>query len=167
MKATVLIAMLVIGLASGYAQANEQITHLANSGDWRAFFTDNDGKNRRCILMEETAFLSFQYQRHIAMMSMGDKDWSLPKYVTGPVIISIEKWSTSLKITTNDDTHLIFIMDWDVLLKIFDAMANGSTMTVNLGHSAPRPVSLDGSKEPIRAFLKCVGLPDIGSNPFE
>ncbi len=161
MKAAVLIAMMVVGLGGRYAQAEVPITHLANSDNWSAFF---DG---HCYLAEATAFLSFQNKDDFVVMVLFDRNWSLPKYVKGAVAISVGHWTASLKSDGNDQNKLIYIINRNFSVQLFDAMQNSDAINVTVGRALPRPISLIDSKETIEAFRRCAGIPDTPPNPFE
>jgi hypothetical protein len=136
---------------------------LSNGGEWNAFFAGH------CYLVDDTSFIAFQNKEKMVLMTIHDKKWSLPNgNASGKVVFGIDQLNITFDVDGNNDVNNIaFAPKPEALAQMFDAMSTGSKLTITVGRSAPRHFSLIGSKEPIEAFRKCVGIDAKSSNPFE
>ena len=148
------------------------MTPLAVSGDWVAFAHRKSmvAAPDVCMALNEVQNVAFRASSEAIEFRVSDQKWSLPAHIDGTILVKVGDWTTSLGIIFNTDSMVSAIVDREVLLAMFAGMDKSSVMSITVGNSKPRSVSLIGSSKATNAFRTCVGLHSndkkAGENPF-
>jgi len=155
------------------AWADEQLRPLAASGAWVAMAHQSSmtAAPDVCMAVNTNANVGLRADSDGVEFRIADNKWSLPAHVSGSIAITIGTWNTNVEIDANTDQSVEAIMPEDVLLAMFVAMDKATTMSVVVGKSKSRIVSLVGSSKATNAFRTCAGIHSsneaAGENPFK
>jgi hypothetical protein len=167
-----LVALLLIAFFVANARADDQITPLAQNGDWIALqhapsVTDPPDV---CLAVNPNANFAIRADDTDVEFRLTNTTWALPTDVTGTLELDVNGNKYALHITSNTNTSIAAEVENDQLLKIITDMNKAASMTVVAGTAAPVQVSLSGSNTVITAFLTCANIQAPsqggGANPF-
>jgi hypothetical protein len=165
--------LLAILVASGSASADEQVTTLADSGEWAAVAHRGSvvGAPDVCIAGNMAQGFLFRTSSEEFEVRVYNVNWSLPANVSGSIAIRAGAWAKDISITGNTDNMVTAQMVQTDLIDLLSAMDKLSTLSVSVGKAKPIAVSLAGSARVTNAFRTCAGIPGNsampGSNPFQ
>jgi hypothetical protein len=124
-----------------------------------------------CVAMNISAGLMLRVDAQTAEVRVIDQAWSLPADVDGEISIAVGDWKQVYPVGHNSSIMVAAIMESSDLTEMMGAMDKATTMTVTVGKSKPKAVSLAGSTKATNAFRTCANLKGNaasgGANPFQ
>lgn len=156
------------------AWADEQITPLAEDGDWAAISHSNSMTDPADVCLATALAYGFA----LRVDNKGDidirftnKSWSLPADVSGKMKVSVNGNVYSYDIQDYDATTVDASLSQDQLTALVSDLEAGSSVQVQAGSAASVTLPLDGSKSVLTAFMTCAGIQNPssntgGNNPF-
>ena len=173
MRKAITGAFLLLLASSLAARADEQMTPLAESGDWMAA-AHSEGMESApdfCVAMDVVDHFLFRADSNDIEVRYVDDSWSLPANVTGNLTLSVDSNTYVLPISDNTNTMVMAEVTQDKLMKIVADMNKASTMQLTPGSAQPVTISLNGSNQAVTAFLTCANISQPGNtggaNPFQ
>ena len=131
------------------AWADERMTPLAVSGSWVAM-AHQSGMTAApdvCIAANPIQHVGLRADSDGVELRISDEKWSLPTDVQGSIVINIGSWNAKVDISANTGQTVAALIPNDVLHAMFSAMDKAAVMSVVVGNSEPRAVSLAGSSK--------------------
>jgi hypothetical protein len=168
--------ILIFGNTARHANADEQLTPLAQAGDWTAVAHRSSMLSPPDVCMagnqiNPSQALLFRVAAEGNEVRVADRRWTLPAEVKGTIKIVVGNWTKQFDVESNTDDMIDASVSQEDLLAMLHEMDNASNMTIIVGNTKPMMVSLVGSTTVTNAFLTCAGIKgDIkapGGNPFE